>query len=126
MPVPRITKEELKQRLDGAEPADRPTIIDVRLKYPYEHSGVKLPGALRIPPKALDTSAIPRTRDVVAYDSDPDEIVSARVAWELIRLGFRASALKGGIAEWMAASYPVEPKEGLRPAPPQAATGKGP
>jgi len=125
MPVPRITKEELKQRLDTAEPAERPTVIDVRLKYPYEHSGVKLPGALRVSPKELDTSAIPRARDVVAYDSDPDEIVSSRVAAQLIRQGFQASALKGGIAEWMAASYPVEAKEGSRPAPPQTATGKG-
>jgi aspartate-semialdehyde dehydrogenase len=70
------TKEELKQRLDTAEPAERPTVIDVRLKYPYEHSGVKLPGALRVSPKALDTSAIPRAKDVVAYDSDPDDIVA--------------------------------------------------
>ena len=125
MPVPRITKEELKQRLDSAEPAERPTVIDVRLKYPYEHSGVKLPGALRVSPNALDTSAIPRARDVVAYDSDPDEIVSSRVAAQLIRQGFRASALKGGIAEWMAASYPVEAKEGSRPVPPQMSTAKG-
>src|SRR5512136_1113147 len=107
MPVPRVTKEELKQRLDSTDPAERPTVIDVRLKYPYEHSAVKLPGALRVSPKELDTAAIPRTKDVVAYDSDPDEIVSSRVAAELIRRGFRASALKGGIAEWMAANYPI-------------------
>jgi rhodanese-related sulfurtransferase len=125
MPVPRITKEELKQRLDSTEPAERPIVIDVRLKYPYEHSAVKLPGALRVSPKTLDTTAIPRAQDVVAYDSDPGEIVSSRVAAELIRQGFRASALKGGIAEWMAANYPVETKEGSRPAPPQTGTAKG-
>lgn len=124
MPVPRITKEELKQRLDSTEPADRPTLIDVRLKYPYEHSAVRLPGALRVPPKELDAAAIPRGKDVVVYDSDPDEIVSSAIAAELIRHGYRASALKGGIAEWMAASYPVEAKEGPHPAPPRTGTAK--
>ena len=125
MPVPRISKEELKQRLESADPAERPTVIDVRLKYPYEHSAVRLPGALRVSPNVLDIAAIPRAADVVAYDSDPDEIVSSRVAAELIRCGFRASALKGGIAEWMAANYPVETKEGSRLAPPQTGTAKG-
>jgi rhodanese-related sulfurtransferase len=125
MPVPRITKEELKQRLDTTEPAERPTLIDVRLKYPYEHSAVRLPGALRVSPKASDTTAIPRGKDVVVYDSDPNEIVSSRIAADLIRQGYRASALKGGIAEWMVAGYPVEPKEEPHPAAPQTGTAKG-
>ena len=111
MPVPRITKEELKQRLDASDV--KPLIIDVRLKYPYEHSAIRLPGAVRVPPAAVDAAALPRDRDIVAYDSDPDELVSSRVAAELIRRGFRAAALKGGIADWIGASYPVEAREGL-------------
>ena len=64
MPVPRITKEELRQRLESADPAARPVVIDVRLKYPYEHSAVRLPGAIRV----LSTSperpgSGPRSRD---------------------------------------------------------------
>lgn len=115
--MPRITKEELKQRLEGP---NRPVVLDVRLKYPYEHSTVKLPGALRLmPAKDADTSAIPRDRDLVAYDSDPDELVSSRIAAELIRKGYRASALKGGIVDWLTANYPIETKESLRSAPPQ-------
>ena len=46
MPVPRITKEDLKQQLDGGAP---PVLVDARLKYPYEHSTVRLPGAIRYP-----------------------------------------------------------------------------
>ena len=42
MPVPRISKEDLKQRLDSGA---QPVLVDARLKYPYEHSTVKLPGA---------------------------------------------------------------------------------
>ena len=42
MAAPRITKEDLKQRLDSPTP---PVLVDARLKYPYEHSTVRLPGA---------------------------------------------------------------------------------
>jgi rhodanese-related sulfurtransferase len=108
MPIPRITKEDLKQRLEAD--AARPILLDVRLKYPYEHSLVRLPGALRMAPGDLDATQLPRDRPVVAYDSDPDEIVSARIVADLIRQGFTAFALKGGIAEWMGASYPTESK----------------
>src|SRR5207237_1005523 len=45
VPVPRISREDLKQRLDSGAPI---VVIDARLKYPYEHSTVKLPGAIRV------------------------------------------------------------------------------
>ncbi len=117
MPVPRITKEELKPRLEAAD-TSAPVVLDVRLKYPYEHSTVKLPGAVRVAPDALEAATLPRGRDIVAYDSDPDEVTSSHVAAQLIRQGYRASALKGGIAEWVGANYPVETKESARPTPP--------
>ncbi len=117
MPVPRISKEELKQRLEVAD-ASVPVIVDARLKYPYEHSTVRLPGAVRMPVDSVEPGRLPRDRDVVVYDSDPDEITSSHVAAGLIRLGYRASALKGGIAEWMGANFPVETKESARPTPP--------
>ena len=116
MPVPRITKEELKQRLDSGA---APTIVDTRLKYAYEHSTLKLPGALRFPLDAIEAQPIPRDRDVVLYDSDPNELVSSRVAATLIRHGFRASALKGGIVEWITANFPTETKDAPKAAPPE-------
>ena len=118
MPVPRTTKEQLKQQLDSADPATAPVLLDVRLKYPYEHSTVRLPGAMRMHPDEVDAARLPRDRTIIVYDSDPDEIVSARVTADLIAQGLRAMALKGGIAEWMAASLPTEPKEAPRQAPP--------
>ena len=84
MPVPRITKEDLSTQLESAAP---PCLVDVRLKYPYEHSTVKLPGAVRIEPSVLDLSPLPRDRKIVAYDSDPKELVSARVVAHLLREG---------------------------------------
>jgi rhodanese-related sulfurtransferase len=124
MAVPRITKEDLKQRLDG--PADSaPVVIDVRLKYPYEHSTVTLPGAIRMPPGALDVTRLPRDRDIVVYDSDPEELVSERVADELIRLGYRAIALQGGIGDWVTAKLPTTAKPAPQPAASASGAAKG-
>ena len=115
MPVLRISKEDLKQRLDSG---GQPVIVDARLKYPYEHSTVKLPGALRFtgdgPPPSLS-----RDHEIVVYDSDPNELASSRVAADLIRLGYRASALKGGIVDWLAANLPTETKEAPKQAAPE-------
>ena len=122
MPVERITKEQLKERLDRGE---RPTILDVRLKYPYEHSTVKLPGAIRVPPYAMDSVKIPNGPDVVAYDSDPNELVSTHVASQLLRQGYKVTVLKGGVPEWLAANYPIETKEAPRSAPPEPGSLKG-
>jgi rhodanese-related sulfurtransferase len=112
--VPRLTKEDLKQRLDGAA-AGRPTILDVRLKYPYEHSTIMLPGAVRMPSNALSAQDLPRDRDLVLYDSDPDDLVSERAAWELIRLGYRAFVLEGGISAWANAKFPTDSKPAPQP-----------
>jgi rhodanese-related sulfurtransferase len=120
MPVPRITKEDLKARLENPDASTLPIILDVRLKYPYEHSTVRLPGAVRMMPDAVDASKLDRGRDVVAYDSDPDEVTGSDVAVQLIRQGFKASVLKGGIAEWAGANFPIETKSAPKPAPPPA------
>lgn len=121
VPVPRISKEDLKQRLDTGA---RPVLIDARLKYPYEHSTVRLPGAIRFtgdgPPPAL-----PRDREIVVYDSDPNELASSRVATLLIRQGYRASTLQGGIVDWLAANLPTETKDAPKQAAPEPGALKG-
>src|SRR3954468_3750691 len=121
MAVPRITKEDLKQQLDGGS---APVLVDARLKYPYEHSTIRLPGAIRYVPDGPMPS-IPRDRVVVVYDSDPNELASSRVAAELIRQGYRASALKGGIVEWIDAKLPTEVKDAPKQAPPEPGALKG-
>ena len=121
MPVQRITKEDLKLKLDTS---GAPVLVDARLKYPYEHSTVRLPGALRCPPEG-PVPDFPRDRDIVVYDSDPNELASSRVAAELIRRGYRAMTLKGGISEWLDAKLPTETKEAPRQAPPEPGALKG-
>jgi rhodanese-related sulfurtransferase len=119
--IPRISKEDLKQRLDGGS---SPVIIDARLKYPYEHSTVRLPGAIRFTGDG-PAPALPRDREIVVYDSDPNELASSHVAAVLIRQGFRAVALKGGIVEWLTANLPTETKEAPKQAPPEPGALKG-
>jgi len=119
MAVSRITKDELKQRLDGDE-AGRPALADVRLKYAWDHSTLKLPGAIRLDPKHPQAAAFPKDRDLVLYDSDPNEITSVRVAAGLGAAGCRVQVLKGGLPEWVAANLPTETKEAVRAVPPPA------
>lgn len=120
MAVPRISKEELKQRLESGS---APVVVDARLKYPYEHSTVRLPGALRLTGTAQPP--LSKDRDVVVYDSDPNELASTRVAAALIRQGYRVTALKGGIVEWLAANLPTEVKDAPKQAPPEPGALKG-
>jgi len=117
MAVPRITKEDLKAKLDAADEAARPVLVDVRLKYPWEHSTLKLPGAVRYAPAGGPAPSLPKDRDLVLYDSDPNEITATSVAASLIPIGYRISVLKGGIGEWAGANFSTETKEAIRPAP---------
>jgi len=119
--VPRITKEELKQQLDAGT---APVIIDARLKYPYEHSTVRLPGSIRHGSEHV-SSALNRDRQIVVYDSDPNELASSAVVADLIRQGYRAAALKGGINDWLSANLPTESKEAPKQAPPEPGALKG-
>ncbi len=119
MAVPRISKEDLKQRLDGEE-AGRPALADVRRKYAWDHSTLKLPGAIRLDPKAPSTAGLAKDRDLVIYDSDPDEITGVDVAAGLAADGFRVHVLTGGLPEWVAANLPTETKDAVRAVPPPA------
>ena len=114
MAVPRISSDELKRRIDDAAAA--PLIIDVRLKYPYEHSTVLLPGAVRSGPGTVDRATLSQNRDIVLYDSDPDELVAEKAATELIAHGYRVSVLQGGISAWMTAKLPTSSKAAPQPA----------
>jgi rhodanese-related sulfurtransferase len=121
VPVQRITKEELKTRLESGAP---PVIVDARLKYPYEHSTLKLPGSIRFAAGVV-APTFPRDREVVVYDSDPNELASSEVAAHLIRQGYKAVALKGGIADWVAANLPTETKDAPKQATPEPGALKG-
>lgn len=122
MAIPRITSAELKRRMDAAAP---PVVIDVRLKYPYEHSTITLPGAIRMGPGLVDRSRLAPDQDVVLYDSDPEELVAERAAVELAASGFRVFVLEGGIAQWAAVKLPTRTKPAPQLAVPVYGAAKG-
>ncbi len=66
MKVPRITKEELKAKLDRGEDL---LIIDVRNDKAYNRSDVKIPGAIRVPVSEIEFRAdeFDRNHEVVTY-----------------------------------------------------------
>jgi len=126
MAVSRISKEDLKLALDGDEAA-RPVLADVRLKYAWDHSTLKLPDAVRIDPKNLAAAALTRGRDVIVYDSDPDDITAVSVAVQLKQAGFAVRVLKGGLPDWVAANLPADTKDAVRaPTPPAAPPAAAP
>jgi rhodanese-related sulfurtransferase len=66
MDVQRITREELKRRMDAHEAI---TIVDARSEDAWNNSDVEMPGAIRVPPENVEKhlSDIPRDRMVVTY-----------------------------------------------------------
>jgi len=107
--VPRMTKEELKAKLDNPDLV----IIDARSAHDWEDSETKIKGLfvrmrVKSPP---GSTSIPRTNDCSLLQV-MQEATSARAALQLINQGYKnVYALKGGWAEWESEKYPVEPKE---------------
>lgn len=83
---------------------------------------MKLPGAIRVDPKHPAAATLTKGRDVVVYDSDPDDVTAVSVAVQLKQAGYPVCVLKGGLPEWVAANLPADTKEAVRaPAPPAPA-----
>ncbi|WOD40734.1 rhodanese-like domain-containing protein [Nodosilinea sp. E11] len=97
---------DLKERLDWGEPAL--TIIDVRDRTEFNHSHIT--GAISIPVDTLLATAancFEVTRDLYIYSNTDDE--STVVAEQLRKAGFsRVAIVRGGVAAWKAAGFPVE------------------
>ena len=120
--IQRISKEDLKQRLEGSEP---PVVIDARLKYPYEHSTVRSAGcdslSRAIPPRL----SLPRDREIVVYDSDPYELASSHVAAVLSGRGFARSRSRAASPSGSTANLPTETKDAPKQSTPEPGALKG-
>jgi rhodanese-related sulfurtransferase len=71
-----------------------------------------IPGARRIPPDEVleNPSLIPKEKDAVVYCTCPSDKTSRTVLRRALALQFfRIKFLKGGLAGWKNAGYPVEP-----------------
>lgn len=103
---PRSRVYDLKERLDWGEPAL--TIIDTRTRDSFNESHVM--GAISMPASSLLQQALASLnleRDLYVY-ADTDE-EAAVVVQQLRRAGYKnVSILRGGVAAWKAAGFPVE------------------
>ena len=71
----------------------------------------KIPGALRISPRAILDRNLPdlsHDKTIIAYCTCADEEASARLTRVLRSQGYDAWLLEGGLPAWRAAGYPME------------------
>ncbi|HTO11704.1 MAG TPA: cyclic nucleotide-binding domain-containing protein, partial [Candidatus Binatia bacterium] len=106
------------QVIGAIEAGDTPVLLDVRTPTDFETSPLRLPGALRVEPDAVDKPdfalAVAPEQMIVAYCTSPEEATSAAVANKLRERGFkRVRILKGGLGGWTNARLPVESKSSL-------------
>jgi rhodanese-related sulfurtransferase len=103
-----ITAETLHALLD-VHP--RPVLLDVRLPLDLLADSEIIPGARRVPPKEIlaNPALIPSDEDAVIYCTCPSDETSRAILQRALALQFyRVKLLKGGLAAWKAAGYPVE------------------
>lgn len=116
--VEHVTRTFLEER-DALEPVDRDalikkvrrgevTVLDVRPAE--EYAAGHIPGAVSIPLADLKKrlSAIPKTREVVAYCRGPYCVLAVEAVRALRARGFRAVRMEEGVPEWRARGLPVD------------------
>jgi S1-C subfamily serine protease/rhodanese-related sulfurtransferase len=100
------------------EAGDNPVLLDVRSKGDFETSPLRLPGAVRAEPEAIEAGQFSLDVEpgqlIVTYCTSPEEATSARVTHKLRQRGFKnVRILKGGLGGWTNARLPVEAKSYL-------------
>ncbi len=106
------------QVIGAIESGDTPMLLDVRTKTDFETSPLRLPGAVRVEPEAVDQADFALEAEpaqmIVAYCTSPEEATSEVVSQKLRARGFRrVRILKGGLGGWTNARLPVESKSHL-------------
>ena len=98
-----ITVKELRRRLRDGDV----TLIDVRPEEEFEAGHI--PGALSIPVARLSRrlSALPKSREVIAYCRGPYCVYSVEALGILRKHGYRARRADVGLPDWRAMGLPV-------------------
>ena len=100
----RVSVEELAALLGSGT---APVILDVRPVIQQRAEPVRIPGARSV--HEADMGSVGRLHSVIAYCSCPNEVSAAIKTLQMRRFGFaNVRPLKGGLAAWRAAGYPVE------------------
>jgi rhodanese-related sulfurtransferase/DNA-binding transcriptional ArsR family regulator len=99
-----VSRAELMERMR----AGTVTVLDTRPAD--EYAAGHLPGALNLPPEALETclAEFDPGQEIVAYCRGPYCVLSFEAVAELRKRGFKVRRLEDGLPEWKAAGLPVE------------------
>ena len=114
--IPRITVEELKQKIDKGDTDF--VVLDVRDGGSYDAGHIK--GAVNIYYDAtgdpmnrqMILMALPMEKLVITYCDCTDDASSAAIADELLMLGYendKVKILSGGSLKWVEVKYPMIP-----------------
>jgi rhodanese-related sulfurtransferase len=104
----RISASDLKERIERGEQI---VIVDLRGDLSYHGDGLKVAGAIWIPPDDFEErySEIPPGCPVVMYCNCPNEATAARMASLLVEKGYHEVwPLLGGLDGWVELGYPTE------------------
>ncbi|MDR1726748.1 MAG: rhodanese-like domain-containing protein [Acidobacteriota bacterium] len=116
--IPRISVEELKQKIDAGDTDF--VVLDVRDGSSYAAGHIK--GAVNIYYDATGDPmnrqmmliALPMDKLVVTYCDCTDDASSGTIADELLVLGYepdKVKVLSGGSLKWVEVKYPMVPSE---------------
>lgn len=104
--VPRISAEELKERIDNGEAI---VIGDTRVQSVFDINHIA--GAISIPSTEVEAllDDLPLDQEIVLYCACRNEEASASVALTMYENGYEnVSVLLGGLGKWIEAGYPVD------------------
>jgi rhodanese-related sulfurtransferase len=101
-PVSTVTSLELSEKLKNGR---KPLVIDVR--QPDEYRSGHIPGAKLIPLHKLGSrlNELPKNREIVCVCASGNRSGSATRL--LVKSGFNAANLRGGMLSWRRARLPV-------------------
>lgn len=99
-----VSREELKNRLDGAEPIQLVMALE-----PWAYERLHIPGSMNFETAFQAAQHLNRDREVVVYCANPHCPASYRMYYYLASSGFtRIVRFAGGIEAWLEAGLPVE------------------
>ena len=109
MEILPITTDELSRKI---EDGDAFVLVDALAPMVYAHS--HLPGAINVPPLAIDSETISRrlpdrTAEIVVYCTSPECTDSVDTATRLLELGYtNVRRYAAGKNEWRERGLPLE------------------
>ncbi len=106
--IPRVTAQELAEMTrQGLELL----VLDVRAQGTALAGGVRIPGARHVDladVETISTADWPGGAQIITYCDCPNDASATRAAGLLIRRGFGARVLAGGMDGWLGAGHPSE------------------